>query len=135
VIKLWPARTKHTEGPVADLDAIVADPVDFRFGGKIHTLNPFTVEDYLRYVNAKVSLETEIRSGAITADQLVQSYFKVISAVCTTITIADIKKMQQVQVAALYQLVIDMVTGQVDTGEDKKKRKRIDLYESVRPSS
>jgi hypothetical protein len=133
--KLWPARTNKVEGPVADLDAIVSDPVPFKFDGEIHVLKPFSVQDYLRYVNAKIQLETKITGGSITPDQLVESYHAVISAVCSTITIAHIRKMQQVQVAALYQLVIDMVTGQVDTGEDKKKRKRIDLYESVRPLS
>ena len=31
--KLWPARTNKAECPVADLDAIVAEPVPFKFKG------------------------------------------------------------------------------------------------------
>ncbi len=134
--KLWPARTKHTEGPVADLDAIVADPVDFRFKGKRHRLKPFTLAEYLKFVSAKVVLETAISgTNPVTPRELADSYHRVIASVCDSITVEDIMQMEQVQVAALYQLVIDMVTGQVDTGDGKKKRMRMDLYASVQPSS
>ncbi len=134
--KLWPARTnKETEGPVADLDAIVAAPVPFRFKGKVHILKPFSLAEYLKFVGAKNGLEQSMKGGTITPKELAKSYHAVIAAVCDTITVEDILSMEQVQIAALYQLVIDMVTGQVDTGEGKKKRLRVDLYESVQHSS
>ncbi len=134
--KLWPARTKHTEGPVADLDAIVAEPVPFRFKGKIHKLKPFSLTEFLKFVSAKGNLEKAMSGNAvITPQDLAKAYHAVISAVCDTITVADILSMEQVQVAALYQLVIDMVTGQVDAGDGKKKRMRVDLYNSAPRSS
>ena len=134
--RLWPARTNKTEGVVADLDAIIADPVPFRFKGRIHKLKPFSLAEYLKFVNAKMMLEQTITGTVqVTAQQLAESYHAVIAAVCDTITVADILSMEQVQVAALYQLVIDMVTGQVDAGDGKKKRMRMDLYASAQHSS
>lgn len=134
--KLWPTRSKHIEGPVQDLDAIVSDPVPFRFQGTIHYLKPFTVAEYLKFVNAQFNLENSLRNGeGLTAETLTVQYHAVISSVCDTITIDHIKSMEQVQVAALYQLVIDMITGMVDMGDGKKKRKRLDIYDSVQPSS
>ncbi len=134
-MKLWPARSQ-VEGPVADLDSIVADPVPFRFKGKIHILKPFSLEEYLKFVNAKGALERSMMgSEKITPQELAKQYHAVIAAVCDTITVEHILSMEQVQVAALYQLVIDMVTGQVETGEGKKKRPRLDLYASVHPLS
>lgn len=136
ISKLWPARTQKAEGPVADLDAIVAEAVTFRFKGKIHKLKPFSLAEFLKFVNAKAGLERSMTGeGAVTAEHLAQQYHAVIASVCDTITVSDIMDMEQVQVAALYQLVIDMVTGQVDMGDGKKKRMRMDLYDSERRSS
>ncbi len=134
--KLWPSRTKHAEGVVADLDAIIAEPVPFKFRGKMHKLKPFSLAEYLKFVNAKMSLEQSMSStDPLTAEQLATAYHAVIASVCDTITVKDIMSMEQVQVAALYQLVIDMVTGQVDVGDGKKKRMRMDLYASAPHSS
>lgn len=134
--KLWPSRTKHIDGPVADLDAIVAVPVPFRFKGKIHELKPFSLAEFFKFMNAKVSLENVLTGAAPpTPRDLAKQYHGVVSAVCDTITVEDILSMEQVQIAALYQLIIDMVTGQVDLGEGKKKRLRLDLYDSGQPLS
>jgi hypothetical protein len=120
--KLWPARTKALEeAPVADLDAIVAEPVPFRSKGKVHYLKPFSLAEFLKFVNAKGNLEKAMTGSALTPEHLAHAYHAVIAAVCDTITVDDILSMEQVQVAALYQLVIDMVTGQVDSGDGKKK--------------
>jgi len=138
-MKFWPARTsKKQNGPVADLDAIVAEPVYFRYGGNVHTLKPMSLETFLRFTNAQSSLMDSLREDkTLTGKELAERYHDVISSVCDTITVNDILSMEQVQVAALYQLVIDLVTGQVDMGggESKKKRQKINIYESVQASS
>ena len=134
-MKLWPARSKakNESAPVADLDAIVADPVFFRYKGKIHELKPMSLEHFLKFSNAQAELMAGVKEDVkLTAQDLADRYLKVINSVCDTITRDDILEMEQVQVAALYQLVIDLVTGQVATEETvKKKRRKIDIYESV----
>lgn len=140
MVKLWPARTKAkpTE-PVADLDAIICETISFRYQGKIHTLKPVTLEDFLKFTNAHtVLMQSLTNDEKITPRELAERYQKVIGSVCGSITVDDILGMEQVQVAALFQLVIDQMTGQVKTGDgndSKKKRQKIPLYESVQASS
>ena len=136
-MKLWPARTKKTAGvPITDLDAIIAEPVYFQLKGKIHELQPMSLESFLKFTNAQAALMNLAKEdGPMTAKSLANKYLSVISSVCSTITIDDILEMEQVQVAALYQLVIDLVTGQVDLGEGKKKRLKIPIYEYAQASS
>lgn len=136
-MKLWPARSKaiRDEGPVADLDAIVSDPVSFRFKGKIHVLKPIDLKDFLKFTNAQASLMRSANDPEkrLSAKELAEQYLSVISPLCDTITLDHIMEMEQVQIAALYQLVIDMVTGQVDTGDGKKKRAKLQIYDIVQP--
>lgn len=136
-MKLWPTRTAHQDDPIADLDAIVCDPVPFRFNGKIHVLKPIELGDFLRFTNAQSVLMRAASNdeAPITPKELAQKFHSVFSSVCETITIDDVMRMSQVQVAALYQLVIDMVTGQVETGDGKKKRQKIPIYDIARASS
>jgi len=139
-MKLWPARTNATklpDGPVTDLDAIIAEPVPFRFRGKIHILEPIQLMDFLRFANAHAELQNSMQSkDKLSVEVLADKMLAVFQSVCKTITLEDLMKMEQVQVAALYQLVLDMVSGQVDmTGEGKKKRQKINLYDSVQPLS
>jgi hypothetical protein len=139
-LKLWPARTKAQapkDVPVTDLDAIVAEPVYFKYHGKIHRVEPVTFEDFLKFTNAQSELFSSNRNNEkMTPEQLVARYYSVISSLCKTVSLEDIRSMEQVQIAALYQLIMDMVTGQVKLEDGKKKtRQKIQLYESVERSS
>lgn len=137
-MKLWPARTQAKQvEPVCDLDAILAEPVAFRWNGTIHYLKPMQLDEFLKYSNAQSKLMAEVSSETkLDPNTLIQRYHAVISSVCDTISVEDIKSMSQAQVAALYQLVIDLVTGQVVVpGDSKKKRLKLPLYESVEVSS
>lgn len=138
-MKLWPARSKFKDlEPVADLDAIVAEPVTFRYQGKIHSVKPIRLDEFLKFTNAQSKLMEELKGeeNRMTPRQLAERYHSVVNAVCDTLTIDDILTMEQAQVAALYQLVIDMVTGQVKLdGSQKKSRQKIPIYESVQPLS
>lgn len=139
LMKLWPARTKAQKEiePVTDLDAIVSEPVPFKFKNKIHYLKPMALDEFLKFTNAQAKLMDTIKNteNKLTGETLALKYHAVISSVCDTITIEDINDMEQAQVAALYQLVIDLVTGQVNYGDGKKKRQKIQIYESVQVSS
>lgn len=136
-MKMWPARSKASDGPVQDLDAIVAEPVSFRFKGKIHTLKPFSLAEFLKFTNAQSALMNLLKDEdtLISSNDLAKKYLAVIGSVCDSITLEDILAMEQVQVAALYQLVIDMVTGQVQQSDGKKKRQKLQIYDSVQHSS
>lgn len=136
--KLWPARTRaeQPDGPISDLDEILARPVPFRFKGKIHKLEPITTEDFLLFSSAQTELMKAMSNTyPISAKELAQKIHRVFSSVCKTITVEDVESMQQAQVAALYQLVLDMITGQIDFGDGKKKRAKIPIYDIARVSS
>jgi hypothetical protein len=134
-VKLWPTRTKQT-APITDLDAIVAETVSFKYRGKVHQLKPMSLEQFLKFTNAQSELLASVNEDRLlTAKDLAEKYLGVISSVCDTITLDDILAMEQVQVAALYQLVIDLVTGQVDLGDSKKKREKIPIYSFGQVSS
>lgn len=125
-------RALDTSGPIVDLDAISRDPVPFRFEGKTHFISPISVEEFLRFTNANAAFIERLKSEKpLTSDELVESYAGVIGSVCPTIEAAHIARMEQAQVAALYQLVIDTVTGRVKTAEAEKKTARLGIYEQV----
>lgn len=139
--KFRPARGNHAKAtePVTDLDAIIAEPVSFRYQGKVHKLNPMRLDEFLRFTNAQARLMEylQVEGKTLTPRQLAEQYHEVIGSVCSTLSVDDIMGMEQVQVAALYQLVIDLVTGQVKTPNDpqKKSRQKIPLYEYAQQSS
>lgn len=139
----WPgqkASKQEDVGPVTDLDAIVAEAVPFRFNGKIHEIKPIDLEGFLKFTNAQINLRKKADDGELLdAAILAKNYHLVISAVCDTVTLNDVKSMSQAQVAALYQLVLDAITGQVESVEDdgtvKKKRMKNPIYDIARQTS
>lgn len=140
LMNFLPARArakKQEDGPIADLDEIIAKPVPFRFNGRIHQLDPITTEDFLLFSNAQAELMRVMqdKENPVSAKELAKKIHRVFHSVCKTINLEDVENMQQAQIAALYQLVLDMVMGQVDFGEGKKKRAKIPLYDIARASS
>lgn len=126
--------------PVTDLDQILAEPVPFRFKGRIHYLKPVALDEFLKFTNAQMKMVEFLKSedsGPQTAEDLAKKYHAVISSVCDTIKVKDILSMSQAQVAALFQLVVDRIAGQVDLGdgEKKKPRMRVPIYDTKQPSS
>lgn len=111
---------------VSDLDALIAEPISFRLHGEIHSINPISTIELLRFTNAfarlKVLNET---SGTLSVDDLIGAYTEVISSVCPSITRKHIESMTQSQIAALFQLVLDSVMGKAhvapEQSDDKKK--------------
>jgi len=116
---------------VSDLDALVAEPIAFRFKGKVHEIKPISTLELLKFTNAFAGLqELSGKSDTITVSELVEAYTQVISSVCPTITSDHVKDMTQAQVAALFQLVMDSVVGKahaqpgVASTEDAKKKQQ-----------
>lgn len=138
-MRIMPARSqKMPVSVVVDLDAIVSNPIAFRWKGRAHEIRPITVKEYFNFTNAKIDFDQTISSDkSLGWESLAIKYYQIISSVCDSITVEDIKDMQHAQVAALYQLVLDKILGISDpeydpeTGEVKKKsRTRLPIYET-----
>lgn len=126
-VKVKPQRVVREV--VSDLDALVAEPIAFRFNGEVHEIKPVSTLELLSFTNAFAELqELNGRSDAITVGELVDAYTSVISSVCPSITRDHVESMTQAQVAALFQLVMDSVVGKAHAqpgiagSEDAKKK-------------
>lgn len=128
---LFNIRTKkQVDGPeaviVSDLDAMVANPIAFRLHGKVHHLRPVTTKEFFAYSNALISLDRLKEDSKISDEEILDTYLRLIQAVCDTIDREDVRKMTHAQAGALIKLIIDHVTGRVHapepaTEEEQKK--------------
>ena len=113
---------------VSDLDALVSEPIAFRFNGEIHEIKPVTTIELFSFTTAFAEIqEISSRGEQVTVSELVDAYARVISSVCPTITRAHVEDMTQPQVGALFQLVMDSVVGKAHAQpgvepEDAKKK-------------
>jgi hypothetical protein len=115
--------TKKEMPVVSDLDAMIADPVPFRFGGKVHKIKPISVMEFYKYTNALSELMKLKERNDVTATEMLDGYFSLFNSVCDTITHKDIESMSAAQIAALFKLTVDSITGasQVSPVDEKKK--------------
>lgn len=135
-MKLWPTRSSKSVSPVVDLDNLIAEQVPFKFQGRIHYIKPIRLDEFLRFTNANFEFINRCQSEtAMTKEELAKGYVKVINSVCESIVLKDIEAMEQSQIAALYQLIVDTVTGSVNMGDSKKKRLRLPIYHSEQATS
>jgi hypothetical protein len=96
---------------VADLDKLIAEPVAFRFGGKTHLIKPMSTSEFFS-VTAKLGKMEELRSKEnLEVKELIDAYYGLFSAMCTSLKRSDIESMSQVQVGALFQLMLDCIMG------------------------
>lgn len=106
------SKVESSAQVVSDLDALVAEPIAFRFKGRVHEIKPISTIELLKFTNAFATLQAlSAKSGTVSVEELVSAYAEVISSVCPSITRADVEEMTQAQVGALFQLVMDSVTG------------------------
>lgn len=117
-----PARQQaiqSTANVIADLDALVAERVAFRFKGQAHFIEPVTTKEFYQYVNASNQVLNVIRDPQATATQVIDAAHRVIASVCKTISREDVENMTQPQIGALLTLVVETVTGKSQV--EKKK--------------
>lgn len=119
---LMPSRTAKKSGSVlTDLDAILTQSVSFRLHGRVFEIVPVSTERFLLY-SQKLSKFFSLKDKeGLSADELIDGYHEVISSLVPDVTRKDIADMTQSQIGALFQLVIDTVTGHSQTDEYKKK--------------
>lgn len=127
IFKLKPARSQAIDNNqmVADLDALIAKPIYFRWNGKAHEIKPISTKEFL-VLTEKLNQMDQLRKQAeIPMDDLVDSYSDIISVVCDSIQRSDILSMTQAQVSALFQLILDCMTGKAQVDIEKKKNQVI----------
>lgn len=110
---------------VSDLDRMLTESIAFKLHGKVHRINPITVEEFYKFTKA-FSLVGGLKAEGISPAEAVTLYHEVISSVAPSVSRKDIEGMTQAQVGALLQLVIEAVTGKAYTevpqvGEGEKK--------------
>lgn len=122
--RLMPSRQKYTEAAnnaVADLDAILVEPVSFKLHGKIHIIKPLDVQQFMLLTKAIIDFQELQSKDAITPSELIDRYYSLMNGVCPSIKRKDIEDMTHQQVAALYDLVMNTITGKIF--EEKKTLK------------
>ncbi len=110
---------------VADLDAIKAEPVGFYLHDKLFTIEPMDVITFMSMLEEYMGLMDLQKLKEVSPEELVAKYYNCFSKVIPKLTKDDIRNMTQQQCGALYQLVMDTITGQVFS--EKKK-----LYQAVK---
>lgn len=106
---------------VADLDKIKSEPVGFYLFEKLHVIRPLSVEEFFGYVEKYVDLMDLKKEVDVKPEELINRYYQCFSKVIPTLKKSDVENMTQQQCAALYELVMDTITGRVFTDEKKKK--------------
>ena len=121
-----------TEGTsvVADLDALIEDDVHFKLHGKVHVIKPISSQEFLVFTNNLAKLYEMQEKEKITARELIERYFALVNSICKTVTIEDIENMNQNQIGAMFQLILDSVGGKAqakakDILEMEKKTPKI----------
>lgn len=110
---LMPARKKQVEPPVrvADLDKIATRKLTFVLHGREHIITPPDIKNWLEIVEANNHLMMLADKENLTATDLIDGYYNLVHRLCPSITKEDISNSTQMQVASLWQLVLDMMNG------------------------
>jgi hypothetical protein len=120
--KFMPTRraSEVSENFIADLDALVNEPVYFKVLGKVHKIEPISSETFLRFTNGYHKIMGLNDRKDLTPDDVIDAYYQIFNSVCKTITRKDVENMKQVQIGGVFQVIVDAVTGKIFSPEKKK---------------
>lgn len=104
---------------IADLDAILVEPVAFKLHGIDHVIQPITVEQAFRLSNALVHFNDLMQKHGLTAEDIIVGYFDLVQIVAPSVTREDIEKADQRQLASLFSFIVRSFTGELFA--EKKK--------------
>jgi hypothetical protein len=107
---------------VADLDKIVAETAAFRLHGTVRYIRPIPAEKFFRYAAALGDLSA-LKDKTLDQKSFVLAFFEVIKNVVDPITLADVEGCTLQQIAALYSVILDCVTGKEEKTEIDEKKK------------
>jgi hypothetical protein len=123
--KFKPARTAAQSRPIADLDAMLVEPVGFRLLGRDHVINPISVEQFFLVTTKWAELDMLKAKKDVAISEVLDKYFEIISSVVDTISRDDLNQMSMQQIGGALQLVVETVTGKVFAEDQKKTLTRI----------
>jgi len=110
---LRPARQEASADTriVVDLDRLAAEPIGFRFKGRVHTIKPITTERFLVAMNEWAELMALEKQTKLDQQKVIDRFVNIFAAVCDTITRQDVLDMTLAQRGALLQQVFEIITG------------------------
>lgn len=110
---------------VADLDRLISAPIYFKLQGKTHQLEPITVERFLELMQGMnvmdILRQKHAKGDTVSKEELYAGYSEVFKAMCKTVGRAEVNQMTESQIGALFQLVLNCVTGKAYVEETQKK--------------
>lgn len=121
--KLKPARSRTQEDfeIIADIDAVITKPIGFRLHGRSHKIRPVTTREFMEWSSALAHLWNLKKKEDVQDEEIWKAYYNVIHTLCETITLEDIQKCEPSQIAAIYGVLLDHVTGRIQREDEKKK--------------
>ena len=141
LFRLKPTRSAHTDDTeiVSDLDALVAKPIAFKWGGEKYTIRPFTTEQFFKFSQSlneldKLAKQKGQSDTSVLLDEWVSAYVKMFRVACPEITREDVEEMTQGQVAALFNLILECVAGKAQADIEKKKIAELKQQQATVPN-
>lgn len=109
---------------VTNLDAIKSRTIGFRFNGKIHRINPLSVDKYVEATFAMAGIADMIASKKRlkSESQLLDAYEAIFSILCPSVKRADLNEMSVQQIGALYNTVLEQIMGREQFEAQKKSQ-------------
>jgi hypothetical protein len=107
---------------VADLDRIISKSVAIILNGKKHIIRPITSAQFFLYA-AELAKLNDILPGNPSKKEIIDQCFAVVSQICPSLTHEDVRTASDAQMAGLYRVIIDAVTGYRYPDNEKKNMK------------
>lgn len=118
------AAEKSPRVVIADLDAMIGEPGQIKLLGKWHTFKPMAVEDYFKSIKAMDVFFKKEDGSQVTADEMINRYYEILHPLCDTISLEDLNKLSLQQLTALFQVIVDTISGRI-FGDQKKTLEKI----------
>lgn len=116
---MFKQKNKESRTVVADLDAMLVEPVAFTLHGKEHVIAPITTEQSFRIANNLVKYQDLMKKEGLTSDEVIDGYWEIVQVVAPSLTRKDIETATERQLGSLFSLIVRSYTGELFT--EKKK--------------
>lgn len=116
------SRTAPDIQVISDLDSILSRTVGFKYEGKIFEIPPLSLEMFLLAVQGLATLDHLKTKEDVGIDELKAAYLKLFGVVCPRVTMKIVESMGHQQIAALLNLVIEVIMGKATLDLEKKSQ-------------
>ncbi|HCW05860.1 MAG TPA: hypothetical protein DGG95_00650 [Cytophagales bacterium] len=105
-------NAKPTE-MIADLDAMLVEPVSFQLHGKKHIIKPLETQQAFVLSNKFVQFQNNMTAKGLNPEEIMDGFYELIHAAVPTITRHDIEQAQSSQLTALFGFIVRSFTGEL----------------------